>query len=103
MQAFDYRWPGLLLRMAFSSAVKPKGCTSWPMWFLKGIDWTSTRSAWGAKLLLTAVLAYSLSIYGYFNLPWVPPTPPASQPTNPIDMICDITGIEKAPSNTSGI
>ena len=41
----------------FSDAVKPRGCISWPVWPLRGIN----KTAWGAKLILTAGLAYPVS------------------------------------------
>ena len=59
-QAFDYRWSGLLLQMAFSVAVKlskPRGCISWSVWPLKGIN----KNTWDTKLFLMASLAYPVS------------------------------------------
>ena len=44
-------------RRLFSNAVKPRGCISWPVWPLSGIN----KTAWGAKLILTAGLAYPVS------------------------------------------
>ena len=44
-------------RRLFSDAVKPRGCISWPVWPLRGIN----KTAWGAKLILTAGLAYPVS------------------------------------------
>ena len=41
----------------FCEAVKPRGCISWPVWPLRGIN----KTAWGAKLILTADLVYYLS------------------------------------------
>ena len=32
-------------RQIFSDAVKPRGCLSWPLWPLRGIN----KTAWGAK------------------------------------------------------
>ena len=40
-------------RRLFSDAVKPRGCISWPVWPLRGIN----KTARGAKLILTADLA----------------------------------------------
>ena len=37
-------------RRLFCDAVKPQGCISWPVWPLRGIN----KTAWGAKLILTA-------------------------------------------------
>ena len=56
-KAFETRWPGLLLQAAFSDAVKPQGYISWPVWPMMGIN----KPAWGAKLILTADLAYLVS------------------------------------------
>ena len=76
-------------RQLFSDAVKPLGCLSWPLWPLRG----NNKTAWGAKLILTADLAYPVSCAGlghllmenhcplslnvYFTLPTAPhqPTP----------------------------
>ena len=44
-------------RRLFSDTVKPRGCISWPMWPLRGINTT----AWGTKLILTADLASPVS------------------------------------------
>ena len=44
-------------RQLFSDAVKPRGWLSWPLWPLRGIN----KTAWGAKLILTAGLAYPVS------------------------------------------
>ena len=96
-----YRW-------LFSDAVKPRGCLSWPLWPLMGID----KTAWGAKLILTAGLAYPVSCAGLghllmekhcplslnfalprLQLPTYPHPPPTHPP--PIDSICVITEVEK--------
>ena len=53
-QALETRWPGLLFQV---DAVKPRGCISWPVWPLRGIN----KTASGAKLILTADLAYPVS------------------------------------------
>ena len=53
-QALETRWPGLLFQV---DAVKPRGCISWPVWPLRGIN----KTAWGAKLILTAGLVYIVS------------------------------------------
>ena len=44
-------------RRLYSNAVKPRGCISWPVWPLRGIN----KTAWGAKLILMAGLAYPVS------------------------------------------
>ena len=44
-------------RRLFYDTVKPQGCLSWPLWPLRGIN----KTAWGAKLILTAGLAYPVS------------------------------------------
>ena len=44
-------------RWQFSNAAKPQGCISWPVWPLRGIN----KTAWGAKLILTADLVYQVS------------------------------------------
>ena len=41
-------------RRLFPDAVKPRGCISWPVWPLRGTN----KTAWGAKRILTAGLAY---------------------------------------------
>ena len=87
---------------------------------LEGIN----RTAWGTRLLLTAVLAslvdstslcpilraqhYCLGPNGCFNPPSAshppppPPHPPPARPS-PIDSIRDITGTEKNIQKTSSI
>ena len=45
-----YRW-------LFYKTLKPRGCISWPVWPLRGINMT----AWGAKLILTTDLAFPVS------------------------------------------
>ena len=84
-QALKTRWPGLLLQAAFSDVVKPRGCISWPVWPLRGIN----KIAWGAKLIFTADLPYPVSCASllmaqrsrlclnvWFNLPTAPQPPP---------------------------
>ena len=44
-------------RRLFCNALKPQGCISWPVWPLRGIN----KTAWGAKLILMADLAYRVS------------------------------------------
>ena len=44
-------------RRLFSDTVKPRGCILWPVWPLRGIN----KTAWGAKRILTAGLAYPVS------------------------------------------
>ena len=84
----------------FSDAVKPQGCISWPVWSLKDIN----KTAWGAKLVLTADLACPESCaclghllmgqHCHFRLnacfspptaphPPPPPTPPPSHQPSP--------------------
>ena len=41
-------------RRLFCDAVKPQGCISWLVWPLRGIN----KTAWGAKLILTAGLVH---------------------------------------------
>ena len=99
-------------RRFFSDAVKPRGCISWPVWPLRGIN----KTEWGAKLILTAGLAYPVSCASLghllmaqhchlclsvcFSLPSAshPPLPPPHPPptrTPPIDSIRDITAVSK--------
>ena len=54
-------------RRLFSNAVKPRRWISWPVWSLRGIN----KTAWGAKLILTACLAYQVSCasLGYLLMP----------------------------------
>ena len=87
-------------RRLFSDAVKPRGCLSWPLWSLMGIN----KTAWGAKLILTAGLAFPVNCAGLghwlmakhcplslnvcFTPPTAPhppppPTPPPSHPPTP--------------------
>ena len=47
-------------RRLFSDDAKPRGCISWPVWPLRGIN----KTAWGAKLILTADLVYQVSCPG---------------------------------------
>ena len=51
-------------RRLFSDAVKPRGCLSWPLWPLRGIN----KTAWCAKLILTVGLAYPVSCAGLGHL-----------------------------------
>ena len=87
-------------RRLFCDAVKPQGCISWPVWPLRGIN----KTAWGAKLILTADLVHhsSCANLGHllmaqhchfclrvcFGPPTAPhppptPTPPPSHPPTP--------------------
>ena len=87
-------------RRLFSDAVKPRGCLSWSLWPLRGIN----KTAWAAKLILTAGLAYPVSCAGLghllmakhsplsLNVCFTPPTvphppppltPPPSHPPTP--------------------
>ena len=88
---FEFEW------WLFSNAVKPRGCLSWPLWPLRGIN----KTAWAAKLVLTAGLAYPvccaslghllmanlcpLSLNVCFTPPTAPqpPPPPCHPPTPP--------------------
>ena len=94
-------------RRLFSDAVKPRGCISWPVWPLTGIN----KTAWGAKLILTAGLAYPVGCASLGHLLtaqhchlclsvcFSPPSashPLLSPPTPlppPIDSIRDITAV----------
>ena len=90
-----YRW-------LFSDAVKPRGCILWPVWPLRGIN----KAAWGAKLILTADLAFPVNYASlgdllmaqhchlclsvcYGSLP-------------PMDSISDIAAIEKTTTSKPG-
>ena len=93
-------------RRLFTDAVKPRGWISWPVWPLRGIN----KTAWDAKLILTAGLAYPVSCASLghrlmaqhchlclsvcLRLPTRPrlPPPPSHLPT-PIDLIHDITAV----------
>ena len=89
-----YRW-------LFSDTVKLRGCPSWPLWPLRGIN----KTTWAAKLILTAGLAYPVSCASLGHLlmanlcplslnvcftpltaphPPPPPTPPTIHPTHPL-------------------
>ena len=98
MQALKTTWPDQFLQVAFSNAVKPQGSISWPVWPLRGIN----KTAWSAKLILMADLAYPvscsslgdlltaqhrcLSLNVCFNPPAVPLAP--IPPTPPLSGIC---------------
>ena len=89
----------------FSNAVKLRGCISWPVWPLRGIN----ETALGTKLILMPDLAYFVSCahLGHplvaehcrlclnicFSPPMAPHPPPPPLPP-PIDSICDITTIK---------
>ena len=91
LQALETRWPNLLLQVVFSDAVKPRGCISWPVWPLRGID----KTAWGARLILTADMAYPVSCAGlghllmardchlHFSVSFGPPTTPHPSSLSP--------------------
>ena len=76
-------------RQLYSDAVKPRGCISWPVWPLRGIN----KTVWGAKLTLAADLASPVSCasLGHLLMAWhchlclnacfTPPTAP--HPTYP--------------------
>ena len=92
-------------RQLFSDT-KLRGCISWSLWPLRGIN----KTAWGAKIILMADLAFPVSCASLghllmaqhcplclnvcFTLPTAPHPPPLPIPT-PIDSIRDITAIEK--------
>ena len=84
-------------RRLFCDAVKPQGCISWPVWPLRGIN----KTAWGAKLILTAGLVHhsSCASLGHllmaqhchfclgvcFGPPTAPhPPPPPTPPAHPL-------------------
>ena len=84
-------------RRLFCDAVKPQGCISWPVWPLRGIN----KTAWGAKLILTAGLVHhsSCASLGHplmaqhchfclgvcFSPPAAPhPPPPPTPPAHPL-------------------
>ena len=90
-QVCFYRW-------LFSDAVKPRGCLSWPLWPLRAIN----KTAWAAKLVLAAGLAYPVSCASLghlliaslcplsLNVCFTPPTalhqppPPTPPPSHPL-------------------
>ena len=75
-------------RRLFSDDAKPRGCISWPVRPLRGIN----KTAWGAKLILTADLVYQVSCarlghplmaqHGHLclNVCFSPPTAPHPPP-----------------------
>ena len=85
LSRLETRWAGLLL---LCDAVKLRGCISWPVWPLRSIN----KTAWVAKLILTAHLAYPVSCaslghllmaqhcYLCLNVCFSPPTAPHSPP-----------------------
>ena len=101
-------------RQLFFDAVKPQGCISWPVWPLRGIY----KTAWGAKLILMADLAFPVSCASMghppmaqqcplcLNVCFSPPTapylpppstpPPPTQPP-PIDSILILQQLKKLP------
>ena len=106
-------------RQLFSDALKPRGCLSWPLWPLRGIN----KTAWAAKLILTAGLTYPMSCASLGHLlmakhcplslsvcftppttPHPPPPPTPPPPTRPptIDSIRVITEVEKKPPQNLG-
>ena len=90
-QALKTRWPGLLLQAVFSDTVKSRGYISWHVRPLRGIN----KTAWGAKLILTADLASPVSCVSQGHLPmeqhchlclsacFTPPTASHSPPSFP--------------------
>ena len=97
-------------RWLFCDAVKPQGYILWPVWPLRGIN----KTAWGAKLILTADLVYHFScaslghllmaqhchfcLNACFSLPMTPHPPPTRLPL--MDSIRVITDIKKTASKT---
>ena len=72
-----YRW-------LFPDTVNPRWCISWPMWTLRGIN----KTPWGAKLILTADLAFPVSCASIGHLLMAQPCPLSlnicfSPPTTP--------------------
>ena len=61
-QALKTRWSGLLLQVAFFQRCQTTRVLS--LWPLRGIN----KTAWGAKLILTADLAYPVSCAGLGHL-----------------------------------
>ena len=105
--ALENSWPGL-----HCDAVKPQGCISWPVWPLRGIN----KTAWGAKLILTAGPVHHSSCASLGHLlmaqhchfclgvcfspptaphPPPPPTPPRPPPIDSIRVITDIKNQKK--------
>ena len=100
------RLDGQVCSGGFSNAVKPQACISWPVWPLRGIN----KTAWGAKLILTADLAFPVSCASLTHLliaqhchlclivcfsPPTVPHPPSPPIPPPIDSIRDITAVEE--------
>ena len=106
-------------RQLFCDTIKPRGCISWPVWPLRGIN----KTAWGAKLILTADLIHPFELcqsgsptdgtalpFLFESLLWPaygsPPAPithPTPSHPPPIDSICVTTDVEKITSKTWGI
>ena len=105
-------------RRLFSDDAKPRGCISWPVRPLRGIN----KTAWGAKLILTADLVYQVSCarLGHplmaqhchlclnvcFSPPTAPhppppPTPPPSHPPTPQSALLQPS--KKTASKTRGV
>ena len=94
-------------RRLFSDNAKPRGCISWPVWPLRGIN----KTAWGTKLILMADLVYQVSCarLGHplmaqhchlcLNVCFNPPTAP--RPPS-IDSICVITAVKISYLNNQG-
>ena len=118
--SLETRWLGLLLQAVFCDAVKPRVCISWTVWPLRGIN----KTAWSAKLILMADLAFPVSCASMCHLlvaqhcplclnvcfspptaphPSPPPTLPPPTCSTPIDSIRDIRAIKKPTSNTRGV
>ena len=71
-------------RRLFSDDAKPRGCISLPVRPLRGIN----KTAWGAKLILTADLVYQGELMAQhchlcLNVCFSPPTAPHPTPSHP--------------------
>ena len=88
-------------RRLLSDAVRPRGCLSWLLWPLRGIN----KTAWGAKLILTADLAYPVSCASLGHLLMAKHYPLSLNVcfNPPTAHIGDITAVEKTTSKTRGI
>ena len=111
-QALETRWPGLLFQAAFFRRCKTTRVHFMTCVALRGIN----KTAWGAKLILTAGLAYPVNCASLghlltaqhchlclnicFSPPTAPhpppqPTPPPPTRPPPIDSIRVITAVQK--------
>ena len=64
-QALETGWPALLLQAAFLQRCQTTRVHLWPVLPLRGIN----KTAWGAKLILTADLAFPVSCASMGHLP----------------------------------